>query len=106
MDDTLSDPKVEVLGYTHTALLGLVEVGIGAALLIIAAFGVRALATFFGTVLAIASFVAAVEATRLEARLGLDSGLAWVAFAAGLVVVISSLLIPRVTSRTAVYDVS
>jgi hypothetical protein len=105
MDAPLSDPAVEVLGFGHTALLGLIEVGVGVALLIAAAMASRGAAIFLGTVLGIASFVAAIEAERLDDRLGVESGFAWLSFIMAIVIVVTAMLVPRVTSRTTTFDV-
>lgn len=105
VDETLSDPLVDVVGFQHTALLGFVEVGVGAALLLAAAVASRGAAIFFGTLLAIAAFVGAIEADRFRDRLGLESSFAWLTFVAAVVVVVTALLVPRITSRTTTYDV-
>lgn len=96
----LSEPRIEVLGYGHTALLGLIEVGIGVLLLIAATLVSRAAAAFLGIALAILSLVAVIEAERYESRLGIEAGFAWLSFMAAVVILASAMLIPRVTSST------
>ena len=60
-DGPMSTPVVEVLGFTHTTLLGLIEIAIGGALLISGATRSRSGAVLFGSVLGIAGFVGAVQ---------------------------------------------
>ncbi len=105
MDAPLSDRTVEVLGFGHTAVLGLIEIGVGVALLLAAAVASRGAAVFFGTALGIASFVGAIEADRFEARLGIESSYAWLSLTLALVVVLTALLVPRILSQTTTYDV-
>ncbi len=94
-DGEMSDPVVNVLGFTHTTTLGLIEIGIGVCLLISGATRSRSGALFFGTVLGIAGFVGAVQTSSFDESLALESAMAWLAVLAGLVVVLSALLMPR-----------
>ncbi len=103
MSNPLSDPIVEVLGFGHTATLGLIEIGVGAALLFAAAMASRGAALFFGTTLGVASFVGAIEADRFQQRLGIESSYCWVSLALALIVVLTALMIPRVDSQTTTF---
>ena len=91
----MSDPVVQVLGFTHTTTLGLIEIGIGLFLLISAAARSRSGELFFGAVLGIAGFVGAVQTESFDKNLALESSLAWLAVVAGAVVVLAALLMPR-----------
>lgn len=99
-DGPMSSPVREVLGFTHTTTLGLIEIGIGACLLISSAMVSRSGEIFFGGVLGIAGFVGAVQAESFTKTLALESSMAWLAVAAAVVTVLAALLMPRV-SRTA-----
>lgn len=96
-DGPMSDPIVKVLGFTHTTTLGLIEIGMGAALLLNGATRSRSGALVFGSVLGIAGFVGAVQTVSFRNSLGLESAMAWLAVLAGIAVVSSALLIPRFT---------
>jgi len=100
LDGPMDQPVVEVLGFTHTALLGIIEAALGLCLLICAAATSRAGAIFFGLVLAVAGVVGAVQTSTFRRTLALESSFAWIAAAAGGVVVLVSLLIPRTTVET------
>lgn len=103
-DGPMSEPVVEVLGFTHTTMLGLIEIGIGALLLLCAASRSRSGAMFFGTVLGVAGFVGAVQTESFARTLALMSSMAWLAAAAGAVVVATAMLLPRFARRSTVVE--
>ncbi len=88
-------PVVEVLGFTHTTVLGLIEVVVGACLLIAGSTGSRSSAIFVAAVMGIGAFVGAVQSKSFKSLLALESGMAWLAVIAAVVVVLSALLVPR-----------
>ncbi len=94
-DGPMSTPVVEVLGFTHTTRLGVIEIAIGGALLVSGATRSRGGAVFFGTVLGIAGFVGAVQTESFTKSLALESSMAWLAVVAAVVVVLSALMMPR-----------
>ncbi len=99
----MEDPVVEVLGFTHTTTLGLIEIVLGACLLISGASSWRSGALFFGAMLAIGGFVGAVQTESFVTDLALESSFAWLATIAGAVVVaLSALLMPRYLTRSSV----
>ena len=98
----LSEPVVDVVGFTHTTLMGLFEIGIGAALLLSGATSSRSGEVFFGSVLGISGFVGAVQTTSFEKSLALESSMAWLAVLAAVVVVLSALMLPRFAKRSTV----
>jgi uncharacterized membrane protein HdeD (DUF308 family) len=106
LDGPMDEPVVEVLGFTHTAALGLIEAVIGACLLIAGASSWRSGAMFFGAVLAIGGFIGAVQTESFVDSLALESSHAWIAAIAGAVVVASALLMPRYLTRTTVTTTS
>jgi hypothetical protein len=96
----LVDPVVSVLGFTHTTMLGLIEVTLGACLLASGTTASRDSGVFFGAVLGIGGFVGAVQETSVRSSLALEPSLAWLAVAAAVVVVLSALLLPRLVRTT------
>ncbi len=94
-DGEMSDPVIEVVGFTHTTVLGLIEIAIGAALLISGATRSRSGEVFFGSVLGIAGFVGAVQSESFVESLALESSMAWLAVLTAVVVVLCALLLPR-----------
>ena len=94
-DGPMSTPVVEVLGFTHTTTLGLIEIAIGGALLISGATRSRSGAVFFGCVLGIGGFVGAVQTESFSESLALESSMAWLAVLPSIVVVLSALMMPR-----------
>jgi len=104
VDGPFNEPVVKVLGFTHTATLGAIEVGFGICLLICAAATTRGGAAFFGILLGIAAVVGAVQTDSFRRSLALEPGLAWLAAIAAAVVVLVSLLLPRMTTQTTRVD--
>ncbi len=100
IDEPIDEPLVDVLGFGHTATLGVIEIAIGVGLLFSGAFRSRGGAIFFGAILGIAGFVAAVQTDSFDESLGIESSFAWILVAAGAVVVLAALLVPRTTTRT------
>ena len=94
-DGPMDQPIVDVIGFTHTTTLGLIEIGLGLCLLISAAARSRSVATFFGLVLGVGGIVGAVQTESFRRSLALESGLAWLAVITAAVIVLVSLLMPR-----------
>jgi len=100
LDGPMNLPVVEVLGFTATAPLGFIVGGLGLCLLICAATTSRSAAVFFGVVLGVAGFVGAVQTSSFRRSLALESSLAWIAVVAAVVVVLVSLLVPRMSVQS------
>ena len=66
-DGPMEDPVVQVLGFTHTTTLGLIEVVLGGLLLICGASSWRSGALFFGSIMAIGGFIGAVQTDSFAA---------------------------------------
>lgn len=103
-DGEMSDPVVEVLGFTHTTTLGIIEVALGLCLLIAGATRSRSGAMFFGAVLGVAGFVGAVQSESFTESLAIESSMAWLAVLAGVVVVLSALMLPRFAKHSTVIE--
>ncbi len=95
-------PVVEVLGFTHTTILGLIEVALGAGLLIAGATASRGAAVFFAGVLGVGAFVGAVQTSTFKSSLALEASFAWLAVITAVVVALSALLIPRFSKQSTV----
>lgn len=91
----LNDPVVSVLGFTHTAVLGIVEVGAGLLLLLAAVSGSRGYQIFSGTMLGVFGVVAAAEPAKLQEQLAIEKSFAVILAVAGLVVVLAAALLPN-----------
>lgn len=91
----MSSPVVKVLGFTHTTTLGLIELGLGACLLLAGAVRSRAGAMFSGGVLGVAGFVGAVTTKSFHRSLALETSMAWLTVIIGAAVVLAALALPR-----------
>jgi lysylphosphatidylglycerol synthetase-like protein (DUF2156 family) len=101
--DPLTGESVEVLGFTHTPLLGVIEAAAGLLLLLAGVTKSREGAMFLATVIGIAAFVGAVQAESFERQLAIEEEFAWILVAAAVLVLLANLLIPRFSSRSTVY---
>jgi len=95
---------VQVLGFTHTTTLGLIEVGIGLALLLAGATRSRTGEIFFGSLLGIGAFVGAVQTESFRHSLALESSMAWLLVIIAVVVVLSAMLMPRYVRQSTVIE--
>lgn len=105
VDETWFQPRVQVLDADHTALLGVLEIGAGVALIVSGATGSRVLVAILGLALAVGAAALAVEPAELQRELAIERWWAWVLAAAAAVLVLSALS-PPVVRRRAVVDVS
>jgi hypothetical protein len=96
----LREPVVNVIGFSHTAILGLVEVALGVMLLVSGATSSRSGAIFFGAVAGIGGFIGAVQTESFVKPLALETSMAWWVCIAGAVVALTALIVPRSYSRT------
>jgi hypothetical protein len=100
LNGPLSQPVDEVLGWNHTALLGLIEIGAGVVMIL---SGLRAGARWLGGLVGLAAIVGGgLILGRLDwtmNELGAERGFGWVAIAIGAVAVIGA-AIPRVHRRS------
>ncbi len=96
LEAPLSEPVEPVLGWDHTALLGLIEIGAGALMIL---SGLRAGARWIGGLVGIAAIVGgALILGRFDwamTELGAERDFGWVAIAIGAVAVVGA-AIPRV----------
>jgi hypothetical protein len=102
-DGSMEEPVVDVVGFSHTTLLGIIEVCAGALLLIAGATKSREGAIFLSTVIAIAACVGAIQAESFQRQLAIEESFAWTVMVLALVVLAVNLIVPSVRSRSTVY---
>ena len=92
----LDEPIEQVMGYDHTPLLGIIEVGVGALLILFALRpGGRWFVAVLGLALVLGGLLVLAEIDWTVDKLGAESSYAWIPIVAGLAVLLSSLLTPR-----------
>ena len=74
VDPSWYDPVVQVVGIDHTPLLGALEVGVGALLVLAGLAGARVLAAVVALVAGIGAAIAAVEPELVDRELALERG--------------------------------
>ncbi len=103
-DGSWDTPVVEVAGFTHTALLGVIEIGAGVALLLAGVSRSRSASALWGVALGIAGFIGGVQAESFRDSLALESSMGWWALGIGAVVALAALALPRRTHTASVVD--
>lgn len=103
LDDPLGAPVVEVLGWTHTAWLGLAEIGLGVVLMLLGtgAWG-RWLSVLVGAATVVAGVIVLVESDGLPEELGVERDYGWPLIGLGAVVALAAMALPvwRSTNTT------
>ena len=100
VDTPLSDQQGEVLGWSHSALLGIVEIVAGALLLIFSLRpGGRWLVALVGLALVVGGVMILGELDWAVDNLNSEQSFAWVPIVAGLIALLASLLTPRRRQR-------
>lgn len=96
LDTPLDQPVEDVLGWNHTPLLGLAEVGAGALLVLFSLRpGGRWFVAVIGVALVVAGVVMAGEADWTVENLGAEQGFGWLTAVVGAVVILAALITPR-----------
>lgn len=95
VDGSLSSPTVDVLGYSHTAWLGLAEIGLGL-LLLLAGTGAwgRPLSVLLGAASVVAGVLVLAEPDQMPDELGLEKGYGWPLIALGAIVALAAMALP------------
>jgi hypothetical protein len=100
LNGSLSQPVEEVLGWNHTALLGLIEIGAGAVMIL---SGLRAGTRWIGGLVGLAAIAGGAlilgELSWTMDELGAERSFGWVAIVIGAVAVVGA-AIPRVHRRS------
>ena len=105
LDGPIEQPVVQVVGFSHTTLLGMIETVLGICLLISGASRSRSAALFFGVVIGIGAFVGAVQTSSFVEPLALERNYCWLLLSGAVIVVVTALLVPRASRRTNVLTV-
>lgn len=95
IDGSWFRPTEEVVDATHTPLLGALELGAGAVLMLTAAARSRALPALAGLAIAVLASMAAIENAEVSRELAIEESWAWMLAGVGLLVSIVSLVPPR-----------
>jgi hypothetical protein len=92
---SLATPVVEVLGLSHTAWLGLAEIGLGV-LLMVAGTGAwgRPLSVLLGALMVVAGILVLAEIDQLPEELGLERDFGWPLVALGALVAVATMALP------------
>jgi hypothetical protein len=100
IDGSLEAPVVEVLGFTHTAWLGLAEIGLGV-LLILAGTGAwgRFLSVLLGAGMVIAGVLIGAETAEMPEELALEQDFGWMLVLFGGLVAVAAMALPVWRSR-------
>jgi lysylphosphatidylglycerol synthetase-like protein (DUF2156 family) len=104
LDGPITEPVVEVAGFTHTPLLGIILAVAGLFLLLAGVTKSREGAMFLSTVIAIAAFVGAVQAESFERQLAIEEPFAWIVVVGAVIVLLVNLLVPSIWSRRTEYQ--
>jgi hypothetical protein len=92
---SLSTPVVEVLGYTHTAWLGIAEIGVGLLLLLAGASPAgRSVSVVLGAAMVIAGVIVQAEPGQMPEELGLEKAFGWPLIIVGAVVALAAIALP------------
>jgi hypothetical protein len=94
-DGTLDAPVVQVLGFSHTAWLGLAEIGLGLLLMLAGTdFAGRSLSILLGTLMVIGGVLVNAVPEDLPEELGLEKAFGTPLIVVGAVVAIAALVLP------------
>ena len=95
IDGSFRTPVVDVFGLSHTAWLGLAEVGAGV-LLILAGTGAwgRALSVLVGAAMMIAGLLIGVETAAMPDELGVEEDFGWMLILVGALVSLAAMTLP------------
>lgn len=99
LDESWFRPRTEVLRANHTPLLGALEIGAGALLILLGLAGSRILVAMAGIAGALVCTAAAVEPEELTRELALEPWWAWVLAGAGVALTLAALYEPRAHAR-------
>jgi hypothetical protein len=105
LSGAISEPSVDVFGFAHTPLLGLIEVGAGAVLLLAGlGRGMRTPGMLLGALVAVAGGLLLADFAWSREYLTTDPSFGWVPLAAGAAIVVVLGLVPSTRSHTTVWS--
>ncbi len=99
-DSTVNEPVFEVAGFNHTQLLSMIEIGLGALLLIAGMANSMAGMRVLGGAAVIGSIVALVEPNALGGELQIESGHAWLILLLGAATLIAAAALPTIERQS------
>jgi hypothetical protein len=102
LDATWYRPREEVLDADHTALLGVLEIGVGVILLLAGVTGSRVLVAILGLAMALGATAMAIDPEELQRELAIERWWAWTLAALGVALTLSALQAPRRRRQSAV----
>jgi hypothetical protein len=95
LDGSLSTPVVEVVGYTHTAWLGIAEIGVGLLLMLAGASPAgRSVSVVLGAAMVIAGVLVRAEPGQMPDELGIEKAFGWPLIIVGAVVAVAAVVLP------------
>jgi hypothetical protein len=98
----ITEPVVQVFGLDHTPLLGLIELGAGALLILSALAGSRGTSTFLSVLLLIGGILVLARLDWSQTHLTDQREYGWVPVIVGGVCLLALLVVPEVRSRRTV----
>ena len=100
IDSSLNRPPTEILGLTHSALIGLIEIGAGLLLVLSAAdVSMRPLAGIVGALLFVGGIIVAAGTNEMLERLGTERATGWFVMVMGAIALLGALMPSFVRSR-------
>jgi hypothetical protein len=94
-DGSLAEPVVDVLGFTHTAWLGLAEIGLGLLLMLAGStMAGRSLSVLLGALMVIAGVLVVAVPEDLPGELGLEKDFGMPLIMVGAIVALAALVLP------------
>jgi hypothetical protein len=104
LDEPLAEPIVEVAGFAHNAVLGIVEVVAGVLLLLAAISRSRGAIMLMSIVIGVAAVIALIEPTVGGDEMPIDRGFAAIVAIVAGVLLAAAVLTPSVNRTTEVVD--
>jgi hypothetical protein len=96
----ITEPRVEVLGFDHTPLLGLIELGAGVLLVLCGlTVATRAMAMLVGILLVVGGVLMLSGVEWIETDLTANAEFGWIPIILGGIVVLALMLVPEIHSR-------
>jgi hypothetical protein len=95
----VTEPVVKVFGYNHTPLLGLIELGTGALLMLSAVAGSRSTSALLGVLLVVGGVLVLAELDWIMTNLTDQSEFGWIPIVAGAACLLALVVLPELRSR-------
>jgi len=100
IDGSMETPVVEVLGFSHTAWLGLAELSLGLLLMLAGSSAAgKSVSVLLGAVMVIAGVLVTATISDMPEQLGLEEGYGVPLIVVGAVVALAALLLPAWTTQ-------